>query len=191
MAVQSPDPPETIDLGAEGRLVTDRLVLRGLTVADAEDVALYLDDWQRARKGAILRGLPSIHRARLLVAQADGGWRAGNLFTLAIERENDGVFLGATSLGVRSGPFRRYGDIGYWLGRPHWGRGYALEAIRAMLALAHGHLRLTRCQAAVYSDNTQSIRVLDKAGFSSMHRAGETGLPFRRRRILRYFRVLP
>jgi RimJ/RimL family protein N-acetyltransferase len=55
-------------------------------------------------------------------------------------------------------------ELGYWIARPHWGRGYASEAARAVLNLARtlGH---TRVVAGHFVDNPASGRVLSKAGF--------------------------
>jgi RimJ/RimL family protein N-acetyltransferase len=55
-------------------------------------------------------------------------------------------------------------ELGYWLGRQHWGHGYATEAARSMLAMARtmGHRRLF---AAHFLDNPASGRVLERVGF--------------------------
>jgi RimJ/RimL family protein N-acetyltransferase len=55
-------------------------------------------------------------------------------------------------------------ELGYWIGRPFWGQGYATEAARAMLSLAKvlGHKRLV---AGHLVDNPASGRVLRKLGF--------------------------
>lgn len=55
-------------------------------------------------------------------------------------------------------------EVGYWIGRDHWGRGYATEALRGVLSLARtiGHRRLA---ARHFVDNPASGRVLRKAGF--------------------------
>lgn len=55
-------------------------------------------------------------------------------------------------------------DMGYWIARDHWGRGYATEAGRAALEVvrALGHRRV---QAGHYVDNPASGRVLRKLGF--------------------------
>ncbi len=57
-------------------------------------------------------------------------------------------------------------ELGYWIAREHWGRGYATEAVRAVLCLARalGHRRLV---ADHFVDNPASGRVLRKAGFRS------------------------
>lgn len=56
-------------------------------------------------------------------------------------------------------------EIGYWVARAHWGRGFATEAVRAALTLART-LRHTKIYAAHFHDNPASGRVLRKAGFS-------------------------
>jgi RimJ/RimL family protein N-acetyltransferase len=55
-------------------------------------------------------------------------------------------------------------ELGYWIAKPHWGRGYATEAVRALLGLARtlGHRKLV---AKHFTDNPASGRVLGKAGF--------------------------
>ncbi|MEZ0471497.1 GNAT family N-acetyltransferase [Luteimonas salinilitoris] len=55
-------------------------------------------------------------------------------------------------------------ELKYAFGRSSWGRGYATEAARAMLAYAHGPVGLCRVIATVYPENLPSQRVLLKAG---------------------------
>ncbi|HEU0097535.1 MAG TPA: GNAT family N-acetyltransferase [Allosphingosinicella sp.] len=56
-------------------------------------------------------------------------------------------------------------EFGYWIARRHWGRGYATEAGRAVLAAARHSLRLKRLDAGHFLDNPASGRVLEKLGF--------------------------
>jgi RimJ/RimL family protein N-acetyltransferase len=56
-------------------------------------------------------------------------------------------------------------EFGYWIVRRHWGRGYATEAGRALLAAARHGLRLKRLDAGHFIDNPASGRVLEKLGF--------------------------
>ena len=56
-------------------------------------------------------------------------------------------------------------EFGYWLARSHWGRGYATEAGRAVIAAARDSLRLRRLEAGHFLDNPASGRVLEKLGF--------------------------
>ncbi|HEX9948134.1 MAG TPA: GNAT family N-acetyltransferase [Allosphingosinicella sp.] len=56
-------------------------------------------------------------------------------------------------------------EFGYWIAREHWGRGYATEAGRAVLATARHGLRLKRLGSGHFLDNPASGRVLEKLGF--------------------------
>lgn len=92
----------------------------------------------------------------------------------AVVRRGDGTLLGATGLswpeppgGLPAGVSSAV-EVGYWIGREHWNRGYATEA----LALALGQARMlgARDAAAVtFTGNLASERVLEKTGF---HRIG-------------------
>ncbi len=58
------------------------------------------------------------------------------------------------------------GEVGYWIARPYWGRGYATEAGRAVVAMART-LGFRRITAAHFVDNPASGAVLRKIGFVS------------------------
>ena len=54
--------------------------------------------------------------------------------------------------------------MGYWIGRQHWGKGFATEASRALIEIAKT-LKLPRLEASHFLDNPASGRVLEKLGF--------------------------
>jgi RimJ/RimL family protein N-acetyltransferase len=56
-------------------------------------------------------------------------------------------------------------ELGYWIAKEHWGRGYAPEAARLMIHIAGTQLRLPRLVAGYFVDNPASGRVLKKLGF--------------------------
>lgn len=56
-------------------------------------------------------------------------------------------------------------ELGYWLGKPHWGRGIMTGAVEAVARLAFEEYRLQRLVAHVFVGNAASARVLEKAGF--------------------------
>ena len=83
---------------------------------------------------------------------------------LAFERTDGGPRLvGSCGLGRRpSGAV----ELGYWIGQPFWGRGFATEASRALVDIARA-LGLAQLEASHFIDNPASARVLDKLGFES------------------------
>ena len=56
-------------------------------------------------------------------------------------------------------------EMGYWVARAEWNRGFATEAGAALLDIARA-LRLPRIEGAHFVDNPASGRVLEKLGFA-------------------------
>lgn len=56
-------------------------------------------------------------------------------------------------------------EIGYDIGSPYWGKGYAPEALRAIIHYGFDSLRLNRVEAKVEPENLNSIKVLKKLRF--------------------------
>jgi RimJ/RimL family protein N-acetyltransferase len=78
-------------------------------------------------------------------------------------------------------------ELGYRLGKAHWGKGYATEVARASAAHGFGALGFDRLVAVTYPENLGSRRVLTKAGFAEV---GETDLYYGVHCVL-YERVKP
>lgn len=74
-----------------------------------------------------------------------------------------GEFLGWCGLGFNE---LEQVDIGFRFSRKHWGRGYATESARAVLAHGFGELGLTVIIGRAARANTASIRVLEKLGMA-------------------------
>ncbi|OUJ70224.1 GNAT family N-acetyltransferase [Hymenobacter crusticola] len=60
---------------------------------------------------------------------------------------------------------RRSAEIGYWLGRPHWGRGIMTAAVEALTKYTFVEFNICRLYAGVFAHNTASARVLEKCGY--------------------------
>ena len=74
------------------------------------------------------------------------------------------LFGAVTLSNVRRG-VAETGTLGYWIGQPFAGRGYATAAVSAMALHAFSRLKLHRLEAACLPTNHASRRVLEKAGF--------------------------
>ena len=55
-------------------------------------------------------------------------------------------------------------ELGYWIGKPYWGRGYATEAARVVLQFGFDTLQLNRIEAFAMIQNGASFRIFDKLG---------------------------
>lgn len=72
--------------------------------------------------------------------------------------------VGTIGLGINS-PAERTANVGFVIGRAHWGRGYCTEAARLAIGYAFEELGLAEIHGEVLQRNGASIRVLEKAGF--------------------------
>jgi [ribosomal protein S5]-alanine N-acetyltransferase len=77
----------------------------------------------------------------------------------------DGHCAGGIGLERLADVHRLTGELGYWLGVEHWGRGIATEAVNAVTQWGFGAPGLKRIFAQPLADNLASCRVLEKAGF--------------------------
>jgi ribosomal-protein-alanine N-acetyltransferase len=86
----------------------------------------------------------------------------GTSFAIAV----GGEAVGGIAFEPLADVFRVGAELGYWLGRAHWGRGITTEAVRVVTAQLFTHFDFLRAQASVFSWNPASARVLEKAGYT-------------------------
>lgn len=60
-------------------------------------------------------------------------------------------------------------EIGYWIGKPYWGRGLIPEAVKALLSRCFNDLALDTVWCGHYDGNVKSKRVIEKCGFRFHH----------------------
>jgi RimJ/RimL family protein N-acetyltransferase len=77
----------------------------------------------------------------------------------------DGVVGGNISLHPGTDIERISAELGYWLGRPFWGRGIITEAVQATTRYGFEELKLRRVFSVPLARNVASARVLEKCGF--------------------------
>jgi RimJ/RimL family protein N-acetyltransferase len=94
------------------------------------------------------------------VAESQAAWAEGTGYRFAVLVGDDLVGVCALKE-VHDGQ----AELGYWIGVPFWGRGYATEAARHVTAFAFETLGLARLHAHALARNPSSGRVLEKAGF--------------------------
>jgi RimJ/RimL family protein N-acetyltransferase len=81
---------------------------------------------------------------------------------LGIRLQEDGKFCGG--MGLHPQPQHRSAELGYWIGMPYWGNGYATEAASAVVRYGFERLNLNRIFAHHFKRNPASGRVLQKIG---------------------------
>jgi RimJ/RimL family protein N-acetyltransferase len=138
---------------------TNRLKLRRLRISDAQRIAQFCDDPGVGRNLAMtpLPYLPIAAEGWILINAARAS--RGTDFVYAVELPGEGL-IGAIGAHGRGGDGF---EMGYWLGRPYWGQGFATEAATAFVSEAS---KLGALEAGHFVDNPASGRVLTKVGFA-------------------------
>lgn len=143
-------------------LETDRLRLRRLTLADAPFTLQLLNE------PAYLRfigdkGVRDLDDARAYLRDKPmASYDQHGFGMYAVNRKDDGATIGMCGL-IKRDTLADV-DIGYAFLAAQGGRGYAIEAARAVMALGRDAFGLTRIVAITGADNERSIRVLRKLG---------------------------
>lgn len=91
-------------------------------------------------------------------------YRHGRGVSFAIVPKRGRLLVGVLGLALAREHSRA--ELGYWIGKPYWNRGYATEAARAVLRYGFEVLRLNRIHAFHFARNPASGRVLEKIGMS-------------------------
>jgi RimJ/RimL family protein N-acetyltransferase len=156
------------------RITSLPVVLRPFAPADAPQVTTLCGDRDVALMTELVAHpyLPGM--AESWIASHARERDTGAAWNFAVTRAGDGLLVGA--IGLRGGP----GDaIGYWVGRSHWGLGYATAAVRAIIAVAFVRQERDELQATHLARNPASGRVMEKCGmtFARIERKSHRGGP--------------
>jgi len=140
------------------RLTTERLTLRPLALTDGAALHPHFSDPETMRYWS---DIPS-----------DGMAETGRRLALRLERDHSTTLDMAIDLNgslIGSVSLFKYKDgvmeLGYFLGRPHWGQGLASEACRAMLNFGFETWHLHRVEAFLHPKNKASARLLKRLRF--------------------------
>jgi RimJ/RimL family protein N-acetyltransferase len=131
--------------------------LRAARLEDAKAVAALANDRRIAENTARIPYPYKLADAEQFIAGASKKGEAAYLVTL-----RDGTIVGACGLMFREDDAP---EIGYWLGVPYWNKGYATEALHALIDYAFTDLTHDVVQAGARVTNPASRRVLEKCGF--------------------------
>jgi RimJ/RimL family protein N-acetyltransferase len=141
---------------------TTRLILRGVTEADAPAYERHFIDWEVIRQlGSVVPwpypagGVLAFIRDRVLSEQGRDKWVWG-----IFRKEQPTELIGVVDLWRQARPENR----GFWLGRQFWGRGYMTEAVEAVMDHAFGPLGFEKLIFANARGNARSRRIKEKTG---------------------------
>ncbi len=139
-----------------------RLILRPFRAADIPAIVRLLADPAIAATTLTVPYPYDETHARDWLNSQQREREAGTGYTFAITHKEDGRLLGA--IDIRPRARHQKAEIGYWIGKPYWGRGYATEAALAIIRYGFETLGLNRICALHFTGNPASGRVMQKAG---------------------------
>lgn len=156
-------------------LRTERLILRPWKETDAESLYEYAKD---PEIGPIAGWPPhkNVEESRDVIRNVFNGMEC-----YAICEKNSDRAIGAIELKQNGHTDMTERDdeceLGYWLGKPFWGRGYMPEAARALIRHGFEDLNMSTIWCGYYDGNQKSKRVQEKLGFVYHHTCDDVPVP--------------
>ena len=156
-------------------LLTERLLLRRWTDEDAQSLYEYAKDpdiGPAAGWPAVRSVEEALHNIRTVLSMPE---------SYAICEKDNGVAIGAIALKLKD--FTNLTDredeceLGYWIGKPFWGRGYVPEAATELLRRAFEDLGMRSVWCGYYEGNVKSKRVQEKLGFTYRYTRPDVPVP--------------
>jgi ribosomal-protein-alanine N-acetyltransferase len=125
-------------------LETERMILRPITMDDAEDMYAYGSDPEVTRY-VTWHAHQSIEETQQFISFLLGKYEEGAVSQWGIEHKESGRLIGT-------------------MGFINWNRGYTSEAMKAIIDFGWNQMKLVRIEARCMPDNINSARVMEKVG---------------------------
>lgn len=156
-------------------LETKRLILRRWEESDAEDLYQYASD-PAVGPAAGWPPHQSIEESRNVIRTV---FCAAEAYAICLKPENRAI--GAIELKLNGGANAVKSDdeceLGYWIGKPFWGRGLVPEAAREILRHAFEDLGMNKVWCGYFEGNAKSKRVQEKVGFRYQYTLEDADVP--------------
>lgn len=156
-------------------LNTERLMLRKWTEADAESLFEYAKD---PEVGPIAGWPPHKNKDESLNV-IKNVFNGAECYAICEKGNNEAIGVIELKLNGSTDMTNRNDEreLGYWLGKPFWGKGYMPEAAREIIRHAFEELGMTTIWCGYYEGNYKSKRVQEKLGFIYHHTCEEVAVP--------------
>jgi RimJ/RimL family protein N-acetyltransferase len=155
-------PEENIQSAPVPEITTMRLVLKAPGEGDIPRLVQLANNRTVAESLASMPHPYNEECAREWLAGKSGSRADGHSFGIYLNIPEP-AFIGIIGFGAPDD--RGQSDLGYWVGEPYWGRGYATEAVRAVLEYGFSLDGITQMLGDCRITNVGSRRVLEKSGF--------------------------
>ncbi|MFC6178788.1 GNAT family N-acetyltransferase [Weissella sagaensis] len=149
---------------------TDRLIIRPLRTTDYESWFKGFSQRQPSQnpfdEGLLDMSICTQEWFNELVQKHDTLRQADDTYIFAIFDKKTQHHIGMIDIATLARANMNWGEIGYFIHNQLWRKGYAFEALTAILKLASNQLGFHRIEAHVSIPNTPSQELLKKLGFS-------------------------
>ena len=145
-------------------LITDRLVLRQMTVSDYEDMYDYAK-LSELTKYLLWSPHPSTEYSKTFINVVMIRYRSGQFYDWGIEEKESGRMIGTcgfTSIDIE----HRKAEVGYVINPDFGGRGYATQAAEAVFEFGFSELDLNRIECRFMKGNDASFEIMKKLGMT-------------------------
>jgi ribosomal-protein-alanine N-acetyltransferase len=144
-------------------LTTERLILRPHTLEDAPEIKRLIGERDVAKTLLVVPHPYEDGMAEDWISKQRERFDKGESVNFAIIHRQQGFFIGGIGLSSIDRE-SEIAEIGYWVGKPYWGKGYGTEAARAVLKYAFEVLKLNRIFSKHFGNNLASGRIMQKIG---------------------------
>lgn len=148
-------------------LTTERLVLKPLGTRYLKTTSKYAMDYENTKYMMFLP-YESIGEVGIFLEKADEEWKKPDRDYLEFAVLLNGEHIGAVSVYFGDGT----GELGWIIDRAYWGKGYAYEAVTALMRYCVNETDIKKFSAHCDTENTASYGLMEKLG---MKRIGEYG----------------
>jgi len=143
-------------------LETERLILRHFTLQDAKNVQRLAGDKAIADGTCYIPHPYEDGMAEKWIIEHRAACERNEQAVFAITTKQTNDLTGAVGLMLHKEELQA--ELGYWIGKPYWGKGFATEAAQTMIKFGFEKFRLTGIYADCFQWNTTSIKVIQKIG---------------------------
>lgn len=146
-------------------LSTERLVLSQPIVSDLDDVVFQMNSTPEISENTLSLPFPyQEENAHFWFKMAEDGFANKDAFIFGIREKDSLKLIGAIGLHIDLG--NNKSEVGYWLGKSFWNKGYVSEALQEVIKFGFVELKLNKIYASHFLHNPASGKVLEKNGFT-------------------------
>lgn len=145
-------------------LKSERLTLRPFKLSDAQLVTEMASDYDLYRTTLNLPHPYTLSDAEVWIASHEKHLHENGFYTWAIEVTDTGTLVGCLSLGQNL--TQHYAEVGYWIGKEHWNKGYGTESTKLAIDFGFKAISVNKVIGRYFAVNPASGKIMAKSGMT-------------------------